>query len=217
MQSIRQEGNYSFLFSRYAPVVATVEPGEIFEMYTEDAYCGLIREETDSPSSVERPGPNPQTGPVYVNGARPGDAIAVHIHSIDVTRDFGISQIAPAFGGLQATYFTAMLNQPLDEQVFKYVIDGNRAYHPRFPYLAFEIEPFMGTIATAPKRESLTTMLPFDQGGNMDVPDVKAGNTVYLPVAVDGALFHGRLPREAGGRRALRHCGRGDGKNYAFD
>ncbi|MCL2060792.1 MAG: acetamidase/formamidase family protein, partial [Oscillospiraceae bacterium] len=79
MKTIRQEGNYSYLFSRYAPVVATVEPGETVEIYTEDAFSGLIKEETDLASKLERTGPNPQTGPIYINGAQPGDSLAVHI------------------------------------------------------------------------------------------------------------------------------------------
>jgi len=189
MKTIRQEGSYSYLFSRYAPIVATAEPGEIIELFTEDAFSGLIKDETDLPSKTERPGPNPQTGPVYINGALPGDTLAVHIHAIELTRDYGISQISPAFGGLQATNFTAMLNRPLDERVFKYIIEGNRIYHPRFPHLAFEAAPFMGTMATAPKMEAISTLTPFDQGGNMDVRDVKAGNIVYLPVAAEGAYF----------------------------
>ena len=189
MKAIRQDGKYSYLFSRYAPVVATVDPGEIIELYTEDAFSGLVREETDLPSRLERPGPNPQTGPVFVNGALPGDTLAVHIHSIEFTRDYGVSQISPAFGGLQATSFTAMLHEPLENQVFKYVIDGGRAYHPRHRHLAFELAPFMGTVATAPKLEAISTLVPFNQGGNMDVPDVKPGNTIYLPVAVEGAYF----------------------------
>ena len=189
MKSIRQEGHYNYVFSRSAPAAATVAPGELVEMYTEDAFSGLVKEETDFPSKLERPGPNPQTGPVYVIGAHPGDTLAVHIHKIEPTRDYGISQISPAFGGLQATKYTAMLNQPMEEQVFKYAIDGNRIYHPRYPQLAFELEPFMGTMATAPKLEAISTLTPFDQGGNMDVREVKAGNTVYLPVAVEGAYF----------------------------
>ena len=124
MKSIRQEGKYSYLFSRYAPVVATVEPKEIIEMHTEDAYSGLVKEETDLPSLIERPGSNPQTGPVYVNGAQPGDTLAIHIHSIELTRDYGISQISPAFGGLQGTKLTAMLHPPLENRVFKYTING---------------------------------------------------------------------------------------------
>ena len=189
MQSIRQDGKYSYLFSRYAPIVATVEPGEIFEMYTQDAYSGLVKEETDKPHLIERPGPNPQTGPVYVNGAKPGDTLAVRIHSIEPTRNYGISQISPAFGGLQGTKFTATVHPPLENVVFKYVIDGDRIYHPRYSHLAFETALFMGTVATAPKLEAISALVPFDQGGNMDVPDVKAGNTVYLPVAVEGAYF----------------------------
>jgi len=189
MKAIRQDGKYSYLFSRYAPVVATVDPGEIIELYTEDAFSGLVREETDLPSRLERPGPNPQTGPVYIVGAQPGDTLAVRIHSIELTRDYGISQISPAFGGLQATGLTAMLNPPLENQVFKYVIEGNRVYHPRHRHLAFDLAPFMGTMATAPSLEAVSTLTPFHQGGNMDVPYTCAGNTVYLPVAVEGAYF----------------------------
>lgn len=189
MQSIRQDGQYSYLFSRYAPIVATVDPGEKIELYTEDAFSGLVKDETDLPSKLIRPGSNPQTGPVFVNGAQPGDTLAVHIHSIELTRDYGVSQISPAFGGLQGTKYTAMLHEPFENRVFKYTIDGDRAYHPRYPHLAFELAPFMGTMATAPKLEAISTMVPFDQGGNMDVPDVRAGNTIYLPVAVEGAYF----------------------------
>ena len=189
MKQIRQDGKYCYVFSRYEEPVAMVEPGEKVEIFTEDAYSGLIKEETDLPSRIERPGPNPQVGPIYVTGAQPGDTLAVHIHSIELTRDYGISQISPAFGGLQGTRFTAMLHPPFENRVFKYTVDGDRVYHPNHPYLAFEAKPFMGTMATAPKLEAISTLVPYDQGGNMDVPDVKAGNTLYLPVAVEGAYF----------------------------
>jgi len=189
MKKIQMDGKYSYLFSRYEPCVAEVEPGELIEIYTEDAYSGLVKEEMDLPSRIERPGPNPQTGPIYVNGAKPGDTLAVHIHEIELTRDYGISQISPAFGGLQATKFTAMLHPPFENRVFKYSVEGNRIYHKDLPHLAFETAPFMGTMATAPKMEAISTLVPFDQGGNMDVPDVKAGNILYLPVAVEGAYF----------------------------
>jgi len=189
MQSIRQDGNYSYLFTRYAPPVAKVEPGEVIEVYTEDAFSGVVKEESDNPDKIVRTGPNPQTGPIYINGAQPGDTLAIYIRSIEPTRGYGISRISAAFGGLQATQFTAMMNKPLEERVFKYVFDGDRAYHPELPHLAFEIEPFMGTIATAPKLEALSTLTPYNQGGNMDVRDVKAGNIIYLPVAVEGAYF----------------------------
>jgi len=189
MKSIRQDGNYSYLFTRYAPVAATVDPGEMIELYTEDCFSGLVKEETDLPSRLSFPGLNPQTGPIYINGAEPGDTLAVYIHSIELTRDYGLSRISPLFGGLQSTDFTAMLHQPFEDRIFKYIINGNRIYHPIHPELAFDAAPFMGTIATAPQLEAISALKPFNQGGNMDVPDVKAGNTVYLPVAVEGACF----------------------------
>jgi len=136
MQAIRQDGKYSYLYSRYAPVVATVEPGELFAMYTEDAYSGVVKDESDKPDQIERPGPNPQTGPIYVNGAKPGDALVVRIHSIEPARDYGISQISPLFGGLQGTKYTAMVHPPLESVIFKYVIDGDKIYHPRYSYLS---------------------------------------------------------------------------------
>ena len=175
MQSIHQEGKYSYLYTRYIPAVATVEPGEVVEIYTEDAFSGLVKEETNLPANLERTGPNPQVGPIFVKGAEPGDALAVHIHSIEFTRDYGISQISPAFGALQGTKYTAMLHKPFENRVFKYIIDGNRAYHPKYKELSFEISPFLGTIATAPKLEAISTLVPFDQGGNMDVTEVKPG------------------------------------------
>ena len=190
MQSIGKDRKFSYVFSRYADIAATVEPGEVIEMFTEDAFSGLVKEETDLPSLLDRPGPNPQTGPIYVNGAKPGDTLAVNIRSIENTRDYAVSQISTDFGALQGTKFTAMLHPSFENQVFKYVIEKDRIYHPRFPELSFEPSYFMGTMATAPKLEAVSTLVPFDQGGNMDVPDVKAGNTVYLPVAVEGAYFY---------------------------
>ena len=56
-------------------------------------------------------------------------------------------------------------------------------------YLRFPWKPFLGTIATAPELEAISTLTPFENGGNMDAPDVKPGNIIYLPVSVDGAYF----------------------------
>ncbi len=80
-----------------------------------------------------------------------------------------------------------MLQDPLPEKVWLYQLaDGWLTHNER---LRFPWRPFMGTIGTAPELEALSALTPFDHGGNMDVPDVKPGNTVYLPVRVPGALF----------------------------
>lgn len=59
---------------------------------------------------------NPQTGPIYVEGARPGDTLTVEIVEIEFTRDFAASAHIPYFGGLTNTDRTALLNDPLPER-----------------------------------------------------------------------------------------------------
>jgi len=190
MKEIRMENGYNYLFSRYADVVASVDVGEVVALYTEDCFSGLVKEETDLPSKLNRIGTNPQTGPIYVNGAKPGDTLAVTIHSIEFTRDYGVSQISAEFGAMQSNSLTALLHPPFENQVFKYTIEGNKIYHPKYPHLTYDTNPFMGTIATAPKLEAVLTSVPFNQGGNLDVSEVKPGNIIYLPVAVEGAYFY---------------------------
>jgi len=103
------------------------------------------------------------------------------------TRDWAVSILEPYFGGLTNTRATYTLNAPLPEKVWIYKLkDGMLTYNER---LSFPWRPFMGTIGTAPEIEALSALTPLDHGGNMDVPDIRPGNTVYLPVRVPGALF----------------------------
>lgn len=200
MQEIRQPGAYSYAFSRYVEPVAHVQPGETVAIYTEDAFTGKITRETDLPSVVRGPYPNPQTGPIFVEGAEPGDTLAVHIIDIEATRDWAVSALIPFFGGLSSTKYTRMLQDPLPERVWIYRLrDGMLTNSPR---LSFPWRPFLGTMATAPDLEAISSITPFDQGGNMDVPDTKPGNILYLPVRVPGAYFF----------TGDCHAGQGDGE-----
>jgi acetamidase/formamidase len=180
--------DYSYVFGRYAEPIATVRPGEVLDIFTEDAFGSTVQSEADLPTKVLNfPFVNPQTGPIYVEGAEPGDTLAVEILEIEPTRDFVASAFIPYFGGLTATPTTALLHDPLPERVFIYPIkDGTieLVRGVRIPY-----EPFLGTIATAPEAEAISTLTPGTFGGNMDVADVCPGNTVYLPVCVEGAYF----------------------------
>ncbi len=188
MQEIHQPGAYQFAFSRYVDPVAHVQAGETVALYTEDAFNGKVRSETDIPMKVRGPYPNPQTGPLYIDGAEPGDTLAVHIISIEPTRDWAVSALNPFFGGLTSTNLTYTLQPALPDKVWIYKLkDGMLTNNPR---LSFPWRPFLGTIATAPDLEAISTLTPYDQGGNMDVPDVKPGNIIYLPVRVPGAYFY---------------------------
>jgi amidase len=187
MRELRQEGPHHFAFSRYVEPLASVEPGETIALYTEDAFGGAITAADDLPSRVLGPYLNPQTGPIYVNGAEPGDTLAVRIEAIEPTRDWAASCFVPYFGGLTATKATRLLHDPLPERVYIYRLeDAVFRYGDRF---AIPFRPFLGTMATAPALEAISALAPFDQGGNMDVRDTRPGNTVYFPVAVEGALF----------------------------
>jgi amidase len=155
-------------------------------IYTEDAFGGSITSEEDRPSDTLGPYLNPQTGPIYVDGAEPGDTLAVRIEDIEFTRDWAASCLVPYFGGLTSTPFTATLQDPLPERVWKYQIEGNVARRGDWE---IPVRPFVGTIGTSPAIEAISSLSPGDHGGNMDVPDTCVGNTVYLPVRVEGGLF----------------------------
>jgi amidase len=200
VREIRQRGPYQYVFGRYAEPVAQVEPGETVAIYTEDAFESRITRADDRPSEILGSYLNPQTGPIYVVGAEPGDTLAVHILAIEPTRDWAVSAFIPSFGGLTSTKFTRTLQEPLPERVWVYRLEeGMLTCTPR---LRFPWRPFMGTIGTAPELEAISALTPFDHGGNMDVPDVRPGNTVYLPVRVPGALFF----------TGDCHAGQGDGE-----
>ena len=126
-----------------------------------------------------------------MEGAEPGDTLAVRIESIEPTRDFAVSVLIPYFGGLTSTNFTRTLQEPLPERVWIWdLLDGgnnlvNEELGVKLPW-----EPFLGTLAVAPDLEAITALAPGPFGGNMDVPDVKPANTVYLPVWNPGALVY---------------------------
>jgi amidase len=184
---------YSYVFNPYREPIAQVKPEERVTIHTNDAFESRITKKETLPSRALAKAKflNPQTGPIYVEGAEPGDTLAVHIESIQPTRDFAVSVLIPYFGGLTSTNFTRTLQEPLPERVWIWnlVNGGNQLVNEE---LGVELawEPFLGTLAVAPELEAITALAPGPFGGNMDVPDVKPGNTIYLPVWNEGALFY---------------------------
>lgn len=82
IREIRQEGPHSFTMGPYGEPLARVQAGETVAIYTEDAFGGSITSEDDVPSEVLGAYLNPQTGPIFVEGAEPGDTLAVKIEEI---------------------------------------------------------------------------------------------------------------------------------------
>src|SRR5438094_490087 len=182
--------SYSYVFSPYREPIARVRPGERVVIQCEDAFESRIRSAKDVPSQALAGAKflNPQTGPIYVEGAQPGDTLAVRIEDITPTRDFAVSCLIPYFGGLTSTAVTRTLQAPLEERVWIWQLKDGRLWNDELG-LSLPWMPFMGTLAVAPDLEAITTLAPGPFGGNMDVSDVCPGNTVYLPVWNDGALF----------------------------
>ena len=172
----------------------TVPPGTVVELTTEDCFGGRVRSADDLPSQVcEFPYLNPVTGPIAVEGAEPGDTLAVHVVDIAPARAWAVSTTFPHFGALTATHETAMLHEPLEEVVWVYEVDRERGtclFRPRRggPEVELPLDPMHGTLGVAPAAgQVFMSITPAAHGGNMDTPELRAGTTVYLGVNVPGA------------------------------
>jgi acetamidase/formamidase len=186
---------YAWTFGGVPPV-RKVKPGDVLELWTEDAFGGKVRAVDDLVSRViEFPFVNPQTGPFFVEGAEPGDTLAIHFISIEPSRDWAASCTVPLFGALTSTHQTATLQDPLPEVVWIYEVDAGKrtvSYRARAGEYAVELplDPMHGTVGVAPASfEARSSLVPDAHGGNMDTPEMRAGTTCYLGVNVEGALF----------------------------
>lgn len=173
-----------------------IQPGTRIVSWSEDCFDGAVRTVADLPSKVMAAGhDNPQTGPFHVEGAEPGDTIAVHILSLTPARDYAVSSFGPGFGALVGTDQTAMLGPDFPETTWRYDVDAARhvartssadgTYHWEVP-----LAPFLGCLGVAPANgEVRTSIVPGNFGGNMDCWEVRPGNTVYFGVNMPGALL----------------------------
>ncbi|UFR05978.1 acetamidase/formamidase family protein [Streptomyces sp. Go40/10] len=186
---------YAWTFGGAAPL-ARIAPGTVLDLYTEDCFAGRVRSEKDLVSEVcEFPYLNPQTGPFHIEGAEPGDTLAVHFVSIEPARDWAASTTVPLFGALTSTHTTAALQPPLPERVWIWQLDRARRtalFQARDSDNRVELplDPMHGTVGVAPANlEVRSALVPDAHGGNMDTPEMRAGVTCYLGVNVEGALL----------------------------
>ena len=189
------EDQFAWTFGGCEPVMR-IRPGDVLDLYTEDAFGGRIRSTADLPSrTIAYPYINPQTGPFFVEGAEPGDTLAIHLIDVQPARDWAVSTTVPLFGALTGTRFTATLQPALPELTWMYEVDRPareviyRALDSDFS-VRLPLEPFLGTIGVAPAaNEARNVLVPEAFGGNMDSPEARAGTTIYLGVNVEGGLF----------------------------
>ena len=185
--------NVKYLFATAEPV-ARLKSGDILDTNTLDCFGNTIRKPGDTLSMAT--GDNPLAGPFYVEGAEPGDTLAVKILDLQVDGDTGVGAFAPGFGAINETNYTPMLHPPLPEKIWYYHID-HAANTATFKALDSDfsvkipMHPFFGCIGVAPaKGEARSSVVPAEFGGNMDSPEASVGNTVYFPVNVKGGLLY---------------------------
>jgi amidase len=173
------------------PAVARVPRGGIIETNTVDADGKALEAK-----GLKVPGFNPLTGPFYIEGAEPGDTLVLHFLNVEVDGNQGFGDIDPTFGGaLNSNHYTPMLGKGVETKSWVYPIDkaANMAtFHAKDSNFAVKIplHPFLGCVGVAPADgEVRSSIVPAEFGGNMDASEASAGNTLYLPVNVPGALL----------------------------
>jgi acetamidase/formamidase len=162
----------------------TIAPGETVTFENIDATCGQITAESDVETirNLDFARVNPIAGPVYIDGAEPGDAVKVTIEAFDPS-GWAWTAIVPNFGLLAEDFPEPAIN------IWKYdkTFTDRAVYGPggRVP-----LKPFCGTIGLVSAEDgALSTIPPYFHGGNMDARDITIGVDLYLPVQVKGALF----------------------------
>jgi len=164
--------------------VLSVAPGETVEFFPVDASGGQLtaRSTVDDIARLDFARVNPVVGPVYIDGAKPGDAVKVTLLSF-APSGWGWTANIPGFGLLADEFPDAALH------IWKYEADLKTPamYGPRG---RVPLKPFCGTIGLAPGEPGLHSVIPPRRvGGNMDIRDICTGTQLYLPVEVEGALF----------------------------
>lgn len=175
-------GPLYYEFSRHNEPRLRIQPGETVLIESEDAFSGQIRTNEDRRDKTKKPYGNPQTGPIFVESAQPGDTLAV-----------AVDDIQPANGQCATrTSDPKLLAQWLGDDCphgthVCPIKDGLIHWSDQ---ITLPYRPMLGCIGTAPDTGVPTTGPAGPHGGNMDIIETCPGNTIYLPVFVEGALLY---------------------------
>ncbi len=175
---------------------AYMDPGDTAVFDTLDCYNNrLVPEDSGFADLWEGMG-NPATGPLYINGALPGDMLKIHIEKIELG-PVGILDRGKNPGAFKGMFGHKVINRIK-------VRDGICYYKDFF---SMKAEPMIGVIGTAPAGDPVVTMTPMDHGGNMDCTRVEEGAALYLPVFVPGGLLSMGDLHAAMGDGEVGNCG----------
>lgn len=172
------------ILDKSVPPVAFCDSGDTVQFETRDCYDDGVVSEERPLGDKEDPIANPATGPLFVNGAEPGDVLKVEILDIEL-RDWGVMRSSTSCGVFYEDFNqrTARIYKLEDGR------DGKNSAARFDDTLVLELDPMIGVIGTAPAGEGVETETPDSHGGNMDCRKIVKGSVLYLPVNVEGALL----------------------------
>jgi acetamidase/formamidase len=201
LQRITRDQARKFAFDWEDEPLLRVVPGEIFEVETDDAGSGYFKSTADKAVPTRRPGfnrypplANPIAGPIWLEGAEPGDTLVITIDEICV-EDSSWTAVGPRRGPLGESTRWPELSSEYHTKIFQHrpgpsgtTRDGTLVFNER---ISWPITPFIGTIGVAPDREVTTSVDGQGEwGGNLDIRDVAPGNRIFLPIFHAGARLY---------------------------
>ncbi|MFS0690051.1 acetamidase/formamidase family protein [Sporosarcina sp. 179-K 8C2 HS] len=164
-------------FNKVHKPIRTIAAGSTVTIQTYDCFQNQIQSADTEVTAIDWDKINPATGPLYVEGAMPGDVLKVKIERIDIG-DQGVMVVGPDLG-VMGHALSKMESKILPIQ------DG----HVQFNELQIPVNKMIGVIGVAPEGEGVNCGTPGAHGGNMDNKMVTEGATLYFPVFAEGALF----------------------------
>ena len=166
-----------FSLSAEAAPVVRIRPGDSLVLDTADCFSDQVQSAEVAPGAVDWEHINPATGPVFVEGAEPGDVLSVLVEHIDVAHR-GVMAVSGEFGVLRDRF-----------QGMSFAIIPIEDRFARVAGASIPVRPMIGVIGVAPAGSPVPCGSPGSHGGNMDTRLIGDGATLYLPVFVPGALL----------------------------
>ncbi|WP_409294189.1 acetamidase/formamidase family protein [Peribacillus sp. SCS-26] len=167
-----------YAFSKDHQPVKRIKSGTTIAIETYDCFKNQLNADNLEFLSLNWDQINPATGPIFIEGAEPGDVLKVTIEDIEIA-DSGVMTVGPDLG---------VMGHRLDTYEAKLIpIQDNKAIFNE--KIAIDINPMIGVIGVAPQGEPISCGTPGRHGGNMDTTLIAPGAELYLPVFAEGALF----------------------------
>lgn len=192
-------------FGADVPPVARVRDGDVVEIHTVST-SGISQQDPESfftknnlpldqharevIAIMQNVKPEPSgirghmlTGPVYIEGAEPGDSLEIRIMDLPIRSTYGVNSVWPGGGGIP--------DAVKERESFVYRYDKKKNTGSFMEGVEIPLRPFMGVMALSPPAETgrVSSIPPDFFGGNLDIKHLVKGATLYLPVSVPGGLF----------------------------